>query len=70
MSTDSLEIVKKVDGTFDLFRKGELIHSSIPDRWLGEELAKYGYCGQEYTDIRHQLDQIGRWRVVLSMGPD
>jgi hypothetical protein len=59
------EIVRKEDGTFDMFREGELLHGSIPDKWLADQLGNYGFCGQEYKDIRLQLDQFGRARIVL-----
>jgi hypothetical protein len=65
MSRDAWEIVKNEDGTYDLFRRGKLLHGSIPERWLGEQLGKYGFCGQEYADIRHQLDQAGKARIEL-----
>jgi hypothetical protein len=59
------EIIKKKDGTFDLFRTGELLHGSIPEKWLVDQLGQYGFCGQEYAAIRHQLDQVGRAKIVL-----
>jgi hypothetical protein len=49
------EIVRKEDGTFEMFHKGELLHGSIPDRWLEDQLVRYGFCGEEYRDIRRQL---------------
>ncbi len=59
------EIIRKQDGSFDIFHKGELLHGSIPDQWLENQLGNYGFCGQEYKDIRYELDQFGRARVVL-----
>ncbi len=50
------EIVRKEDGTFEMFHKGGLLHGSIPDRWLEDQLVRYGFCGEEYRDIRRQLD--------------
>ncbi|PYU52314.1 MAG: hypothetical protein DMG48_07935 [Acidobacteria bacterium] len=59
------EIVRKEDGTFEMFHKGELLHGSIPDRWLEDQLVRYGFCGEEYRDIRRQLDQFGKAKIVL-----
>ena len=44
---------------------GELLHGSIPDKWLESQLGRYGFCGQEYKDIRRQLDQFGRANIVV-----
>src|SRR6266699_3423822 len=60
------EIVRKEDGTFEMFHKGGLLHGSIPDRWLEDQLVRYGFCGEEYRDIRRQLDQFGRAKIVLA----
>ncbi len=65
MKDNVWEIVRTEDGTFEMFHKGELLHSSIPDRWLERQLARYGFCGEEYRDIRRQLDQFGRAKIVL-----
>jgi hypothetical protein len=59
------EIVRKTDGTFEMFRKGELLHTSIPDGWLEAQLGQYGFCGQEYEDIRRQLDECGKAKIAL-----
>jgi len=37
------EIVRKEDGTFEMFHKGGLLHGSIPDRWLEDQLVRYGF---------------------------
>ena len=62
----SLEIVKKDDGTFDLFYNGVLKRIAIPEKWLNEELcAGYGFCGQEYDSILQDVTQHGRATVVF-----
>jgi hypothetical protein len=65
MKPDVWEIVKKPDGTFDMFRKGKLLHSSIPEKWLADQVGHYGFCGQEYDDIRRQLEENGKAKIVL-----
>jgi hypothetical protein len=59
------EIVKREDGTFDMFHQGKLLHGSIPDRWLEDQLVRYGFCGEEYRDIRRNLDEFGKAKIVL-----
>ena len=66
MKPDTWEVIANEDGSFALLRQGQLLHGSIPDRWLEEELAKYGFCGQEYRDIRQQLKARGRATVPLN----
>ncbi|HLW85709.1 MAG TPA: hypothetical protein VKR60_10885 [Candidatus Sulfotelmatobacter sp.] len=59
------KIVRKDDGTFEIFHKGNLLKTSIPEKWLEAGLAEYGFCGQEYHDIRRQLELHGRAERVL-----
>jgi len=47
MKSNVWEIVRNEDGTFDMFHKGELLHASIPDKWLAARLGRHGFCGQE-----------------------
>jgi hypothetical protein len=57
------EIVKRPDGTFDVFYNGKLSHRSIPAEWLNAELAKYGICGTEYDYVCREIDKSGRARL-------
>jgi hypothetical protein len=65
MTTNIWLVVKKDDGSFDIFHRGELLHGSIPDKWLESELARYGFCGPEYQEIRRHLEEQGRAEMVL-----
>jgi len=65
MKSNVWEVVRNEDGTFEMLHKGKLLHSSIPDKWLEAQLGRYGLCGEEYKDIRRQLDRSGRAEVVL-----
>jgi hypothetical protein len=49
------EVSRNEDGTFDMLRDGIVLHRAIPDKWLEDQLARYGLCGQEYRDLREQL---------------
>jgi hypothetical protein len=56
-----LEVVKRDDGTFDLFLNRKLDRNRIPETWLPEELCvRFGFCGEEYDSILHELNQNGR----------
>jgi hypothetical protein len=57
------EVVRRQDRSFDLLHNGELEQSSIPDRWLEDELSKRGICGREYRDVRNQLDDSGKAKL-------
>jgi hypothetical protein len=59
------EIVRRQDESFDIFHNGDLEHSSVPDRWLEDELAKHGVCGSEYREVRHQLNESGKARLTF-----
>ena len=65
MKSEAWEFARKEDGTFDIFHQGKLLDGSIPDEWLANQLGHYGFCGQEYADIRRQLDQFGSAKIVV-----
>jgi hypothetical protein len=62
------EILRRPDGSLDIFRNGELTKQSVPDRCLEDELSKYGICGQEYRATRFKLDELGEARLVFQTG--
>jgi hypothetical protein len=43
MKKNNWEIHKKDDGTFAIFQNRELLHDSVPDKWLEAELGRYGF---------------------------
>ena len=56
-----LEVIKRDDGTFDLFLNRKLDRNRIPETWLPEELCvRFGFCGDEYDSILRELNQNGR----------
>jgi hypothetical protein len=65
LKPDIWEIVRREDGSFDMFHKGALVHSAIPDRWLEDQVGEHGFCGQEYLNIRRQLDESGKATISL-----
>ena len=63
-----VKILKNRDGSFAMLNwKGKVLNS-IPDWRLEDELAKNGYCGEEYREIRRHLDSCGKAEVVLAVG--
>jgi hypothetical protein len=62
------EIIRRIDGSFDIFHNGELRDRSIPDEWLPDQLGKYGICGQEYRDARCKLDEFGKVKLEYWSG--
>jgi hypothetical protein len=56
-----LDVVKKPDGTFDLFLNRKPDRHDVPEAWLQEELCvRFGFCGEEYDSILRELNQHGR----------
>lgn len=63
-----LQILKNQDGSFTILNcKGKVLKASIPDSWLVYKLQRSGYCGEEYEEIRRQLDSCGKAEVVLNL---
>jgi len=61
-----LEVIRKRDGTFDLFCNNKLDQSGIIEKWLPETLCvSYGFCGQECENIMSQVNESGRTIVIL-----
>jgi len=56
-----IEIVKREDGTFDLFLNRTLDHGRIHEDGLMEVLCvRFGYCQDEFEGILRELIQDGR----------
>ena len=58
--TVTWEVIRKDDGTHDILQDGTVVGAGVPDRWLEEQLVRYGFCGQEYADIRDKLNESGK----------
>ena len=56
-----IEVIKRQDGTFDLFLNRELDHERIHEDGLGHVLCvRFGYCAAELDAILFELNQNGR----------
>ena len=61
-----LEVVKRDDGTYDLFLNDAPDRSRIPERWLPDELCvRFGFCSEEYDSILREVDLNGRTKLWL-----
>jgi hypothetical protein len=60
-----LEVVKREDGSFDFFRKGTLTCTGISERYLSEELGRFGYCGSEFYEILREVQEKGSKMIPL-----
>ena len=65
MIENSWQFIRKEDGTCAIVHNDKLLCDSIAEKWLGSEFARYGFCGQEYRDIRTQLDVSSRCELNL-----
>jgi hypothetical protein len=62
-----LEVVKKDDGTYDLFLNRNVHRTGISEDTLPRELCvRFGYCGEEYEEILRELNQAGKKKLFLS----
>lgn len=59
------EVFRTKAATFAIHHKGKLLRADIPDRWLEDELVKYGICGKEYRDILRQLEESDKAQITL-----
>jgi hypothetical protein len=62
---NAYEIFRRQNGLFDVFHNGEIKHSSVPERWLEDELAKHGICGGEYREVIRQLSESGKAKLTF-----
>ena len=61
-----LQVVKRNDGTFDLFLNRKLDRRCIPETGLPEELCvRFGFCGEEYNSILREVNQTGTKKLFF-----
>lgn len=61
-----LDVVRKDDGSYDLFVNDSPVATNIPEAWLESEVGRFGFCGEEYRSVMRQVNQHGRIRLSLS----
>jgi hypothetical protein len=56
-----IEVIKREDGTFDLFLNRSLDRGDIPEDGLMDVLCvRFGYCADEFDAILDELNKNGR----------
>jgi hypothetical protein len=66
MKDTVLEVVKRDDGTFDLFLNRKLDQGERPESSLSEWLcARFGFCDEEYRSILEEVNLNGRVTITL-----
>lgn len=61
-----IEVIKAGDDAFDLLVNHEIYRSNAPRAALPEWLCvRYGFCGDEYNAILHEIEQEGRKSITL-----
>lgn len=58
------EIVKNMDGSYNILHAGKLLRPSIPTQYLYGALKSYGFRVDEYEQIDQQLDHSGKAIIV------
>jgi hypothetical protein len=62
----AVEVLKNEDGTYEVFYKGKLTCSRVPECWLYKELCvRFGFCGDEYEPIIRQLNDSGKATLLF-----
>jgi len=57
----TIEVIKREDGTFDLFLNRRLDHGRIHEDGPMDVLCvRFGYCADEFDAILHELNENGR----------
>jgi hypothetical protein len=60
------EFVRDADGTYSVYRDGELLGRSMAERWFAEEICvRWGFCGSEYVEISRQIESNGHATIAL-----
>jgi hypothetical protein len=55
-----IEVVRRADGSFDIFRNREIHREAVhPDGLNAELCGRFGYCQEEYEAILRELNETG-----------
>lgn len=61
-----LEIVRRDDGTFDLFMNGRLDREQVQKDGLNDQLCvRFGFCAEEYDSILNELAENGTKKLFF-----
>ena len=66
MKQNLWEFVRREDGTYAVFHKGQLLRESIPEKWFDRQICTdYGFCGEECAEIHRQINASGKCTLVV-----
>ena len=61
-----IEVIANGDDTFEIMLNQKLVGSHVPEQWLDDEVCgKYGFCGEEFEEIKRQLADSGCATLVV-----
>ena len=61
-----IEVVANGDDTFEVMLNERLVGHRVPERWLDDEVCgKYGFCGEEFLEIKRQLADSGHATLIV-----
>jgi hypothetical protein len=64
VKSQSLEIVRRADGSFDVFLNRDLTESGVSGAWIEDTLCtRYGFCGDEGRAIFREGMDNGRGTI-------
>ncbi|HMF91803.1 MAG TPA: hypothetical protein VKL40_14250 [Candidatus Angelobacter sp.] len=66
MKQNEWEFLRRENGTYAVIHNGKLLADSIPEEWREREFClRFGFCGEEYQEIRRQLEQGDKFIFVI-----
>jgi hypothetical protein len=58
-------VTKNADGTFAIFKDGELYHPAVPDHRLERQLAPHGIFQDDFREMASQLAETGHASISI-----
>jgi hypothetical protein len=66
MGRNIWKFLRREDGTYAVFHRGNLLADGIPAAGREEEFCvRFGFCGEEYREIVRQLEESGECTLLL-----
>lgn len=66
MGQNVWKFVRLEDGTYAVYHRGNRLAEGIPAEWREEEFCvRWGFCGEECSEIIRKLDESGECTLIL-----
>jgi hypothetical protein len=66
MGQNVWKFLRLEDGTYAVYHRGNRLAEGIPTEWREKEFCvRWGFCGEECSEIIRQLDASGECTLVL-----